>query len=66
MKVRLINRTLEINKHRINVNNFKREQYLIGISFNRKQMKLKDYKKLILFIIMPYSYLNKNFLENKI
>ena len=65
MKIKLIDRTLEINKYRININNFKNEKYLIGASFNRKEMKLKDYKRLLLFIIMPYKWLNKNFLEKK-
>lgn len=66
MKIRLINRDLEINKKRIIVDNFKKENYLIGTSFNRKQMKLKDYKKLILFMVMPYKWLNKTFLKNKL
>ena len=66
MKIRLINRDLEISKNRINVNNFKNEDCLIGVSFNRKEMRLKDYKKLILYIVMPYKWLNKMFLKNKL
>lgn len=66
MKIRLINRDLEINKNRINVDNFKYEDCLIGTSFNRKQMRIKDYKKLILFMVMPYKWLNKRFLKNKL
>lgn len=66
MKIKLINRTLEINKNRINVDNFKNEECLIGVSFNKKQMNLKDYKKLILYLVMPYKWLNKSFIKGKI
>ena len=65
MKFRLINRSFEINKNRININNFRKEDTLIGISFNKKQMNLKDYKKMILYMFMPYEWLNKMFIKGK-
>lgn len=66
MKIRLVNRTLEINKNRISVNNFKKEITLIGISFNKKYMYFKDYKKLFLYLFMPYKWLNRQFELRKI
>lgn len=66
MKIRLINRNLEINNNRINVNNFKREITLIGISFNKKQMNFKEYIRLFLYLFMPYKWLNRRFEQNKI
>lgn len=66
MKIRLINRNLEINNNRINVNNFKREITLIGISFNKKQINFKEYIRLFLYLFMPYKWLNRRFEQNKI
>lgn len=66
MKLKLINRNFEINKNRININGFKKEDILIGVSFNKKQMKIKDYKKMLLYIFMPYKWLNKQFVKGKI
>ena len=66
MKFRFLNRDIEINKNRININNFKNEDILIGTSINRKQLTTKDYKKIILFSFMPYKWLNKKFKQNKI
>ena len=66
MKIRWFDRDFEINKNRINVNNFKKEKILIGRSFNRKQMDFRQWKTLLLYLIMPYSWLNDRFVENKL
>lgn len=65
MKIRWFGRDFEINKNRINVNNFKKEKILIGTNFNKKQMDLKQWKKLFLYLVMPYSWLNYRFMKNK-
>lgn len=61
MKARFLNRNIEINKNRININNFKHEKVLIGTSIRRKGMTFKELKKAILFMFMPYEWLNKKF-----
>lgn len=61
MKIRFLNRDIEINKYRININNFKHEKGLIGTSIRRKGMTLREFKRVILFIFMPYTWLDKNF-----
>ena len=61
MKIRLLNRDFEMNKYRINVDNFKKEKTLIGVSFKRSEMNFKKYKKLFLYLFMPYKWLNKQF-----
>ncbi len=66
MKIRWFDRDFEINKNRINVNNFKKEKILIGTSFNRKQMDFRQWKTLFLYLIMPYSWLNDQFMKNKL
>ena len=66
MKIRWFGRDFEINKNRINVNNFKKEKILISTSFNRKQMNLKEWRRLLLYLIMPYSWLNNRFVKNKL
>lgn len=66
MKIGWFDRDLEINKNRINVDNFKKEDILIGTSFNIKRMNLKEWWKLFLYLIMPYYWLNKRFMENKL
>lgn len=66
MKIRWFGRDFEINKNRINVGNFKKEKILIGTSFNRKQMDLKQWKILFLYLVMPYSWLNERFMKNKL
>lgn len=66
MKIRWFGRDFEINKNRINVDNFKKEKILIGTSFNRKQMDLKQWKNLLLYLVMPYEWLNDRFMKNKL
>lgn len=66
MQIRWFGRDFEVNKNRINVNNFKNEKILIGTSFNRKQMDSKDWKRLFLYLFMPYDWLNKQFMKNKL
>lgn len=66
MKIRWFGRDFEVNKSRIDVDNFENEKMLIGASFNRKQMDLRQWKKLFLYLIMPYSWLNDRFLNNKL
>lgn len=66
MKVRFLNRDIEVTKSRINICNFKGEKILIGRSFNKKEMNIKSYKILILMIFMPYDYLNKRFLNKRL
>lgn len=61
MDIKLIGRTLEIDKNRISVNSFKKENILIGVSYNRKIMKFKDFRDLFLYLIMPYKWLEKHF-----
>lgn len=58
MKIKWYRRNLEISKNRISVNDFKNERTLVAISFNRKQMTLRDWRTLFLFMIMPYSWLD--------
>ena len=66
MKIKWLDRSFEINKNRINVDGFKKEITLIGVSFNRKEMRLKDYGKLFLYLTMPYKWLNKKFEKDKL
>lgn len=66
MKFRWFDRDFEINKNRINVDNFKNEKILIGTSFNRKQMDFRQWKNLFLYLVMPYNWLNDRFLKNKL
>lgn len=66
MKIRWFGRDFEINRNRINVDNFKKEKTLIGISFNRKQMDLRQWKRLFLYLVMPYNWLNDRFVKNKL
>lgn len=66
MQIRWFGRDFEVNKNRINVNNFKNEKILVGTSFNRKQMDSKDWKTLFLYLFMPYDWLNKQFMKNKL
>lgn len=66
MKIRWFGRDFEVNKNRINVDNFENEKMLIGASFNRKQMDLKQWKKLFLCLVMPYSWLNDKFMKNEL
>ena len=66
MKIRWFGRDFEVNKNRINVNNFKKEKILIGISFDRKQMDLKEWKRLFLYLVMPYVWLNEKFIKNEL
>lgn len=66
MKIKWFDRDLEINKNRINVDNFKNEKTLIGMNFNRKQMKFKDYKNLLVCLIMPYRKLDDMFIRGKL
>ena len=61
MKIKILGRTIENNKHRFNVNSFKNERILIGVSYKKKDMNLKDIKNAILYCIMPYSWLEKHF-----
>lgn len=66
MKIRWFDRDFEINKNRINVNNFKGEKVLIGTSFNRKKMDFRQWKNLFLYLAMPYNWLNDRFVKNKL
>lgn len=66
MKIRWFDRDFKITKSRINIDNFKNEKILIGTSFNRKQMDLKQWKTLFLYLVMPYSWLNDRFIKNKL
>lgn len=66
MKIRWFDRDFEINKNRINVNNFKGEKVLIGTSFNRKKMDFRQWKNLFLYLVMPYNWLNDRFVKNKL
>lgn len=66
MKIRWFGRDFEVNKNRINVNNFKSEKTLIGTSFNRKKMDSRDWKTLFLYLFMPYDWLNRQFMKRKL
>ena len=66
MKIRFLGRTIEI-ANRFNVHGFKREKILIGVSYNKKDLKeWKHKKRFLLYCFMPYKWLNKKFMENKI
>ena len=62
MKIRFLGRTIENNKHRFNIDSFKNEKTLVGVSYRKKDMNLKDIKESFLYCIMPYSWLEKHFL----
>jgi len=65
MKVRILNRDIEVTKKRINIDNFKSENVLIGSSFNVNQWKTNPWK-IIRMCIMPYKRLDNMFMMGKI
>ena len=66
MKIRFLSRDIEV-ANRVNINNFKHERILIGVSYRKKDLKeLRNLKKLFLYCFMPYKWLDKKFCQNKI
>lgn len=63
-------RNIELTKHRFNIDGFdderKCEGTYIGTSFRRKNLKLKDVPKILKLIFMPYKWIDKQFLQNRI
>jgi len=66
MRIIFLNRNIEIKNFRLNIDGFKHEKTLIGFSQPLKNMTFKDLKIVIMYLFMPYSWLNRAFEENRI
>jgi len=66
MKIRFLGRTIEV-ANRVNVDHFKHEKTLIGVSYRKKDLKeFRNLKHLFLYCFMPYKWLDKQFCQNKL
>lgn len=66
MKIRFLGRTIEI-ANRVNVDAFKHEEILLGMSYRKADMKeWRNIKKFLLYCLMPYKWLNKQFMKGKL
>lgn len=65
-ELKLLGRSIEVTNGWIHVDNFKKEEILIGRHFNTRFMKLKDWYELLLYILMPYPWLNNQFMKGNL
>jgi hypothetical protein len=64
MGIKYCNREVSITKNKFFHVYFIKQDILCGKSFSLKKLNEKSFKEIILYLVMPYEWLNKRFLNS--